>query len=124
MVKDSSPHNDPHVSRPSDGEAGAMSRTQQKKTSFLTGSRVSLALARDTDDRCRDQWALAGPGRAHYHPGKTPVHIPEKWAPVFPKRICATLNGIREEPMSDQAAVARTPGAKRAGPGEYLFDPA
>ena len=24
--------------------------------------------------------------------------------------------------MSDQAAVARTPGAKRAGPGEYLFD--
>src|SRR5438477_7518263 len=25
-------------------------------------------------------------------------------------------------PMSDQAAVARTPGAKRAGPGEYVFD--
>ena len=24
--------------------------------------------------------------------------------------------------MSSQAAVARTPGAKRAGPGEYLFD--
>lgn len=24
--------------------------------------------------------------------------------------------------MSTQAAVARTPGAKRAGPGEYLFD--
>jgi quercetin dioxygenase-like cupin family protein len=27
-----------------------------------------------------------------------------------------------ERIMSSQAAVARTPGAKRAGPGEYLFD--
>jgi quercetin dioxygenase-like cupin family protein len=29
---------------------------------------------------------------------------------------------IREDAMSAQTAAARTPGAKRAGPGEYVFD--
>jgi quercetin dioxygenase-like cupin family protein len=32
------------------------------------------------------------------------------------------MNGKGETMMSEQSAAARTPGAKRAGVGEYLFD--
>src|SRR5262247_855929 len=48
--------------------------------------------------------ALAGRAAPHYHP---------------PRR--APTGKGREKPMSGEA-VARTPGAKRAGPGEYVFD--
>src|SRR5215475_13870221 len=40
----------------------------------------------------------------------------------LPSVLTGLAGEPREEPMSEQATAARTPGAKRAGPGEYLFD--
>jgi quercetin dioxygenase-like cupin family protein len=56
----------------------------------------------------------------------------ERWLKYRPATASASADGqlpspqnnkpIRENAMSVQAVQARTPGAKRAGPGEYVFD--
>src|SRR5215475_9290764 len=57
--------------------------------------------------------ALAGRAAPHYDPTDQAQFHPNSTKPS---------NEREDGAMSSQPAQARTPGAKRAGPGEYLFD--